>query len=97
MLTECDMLGDCGNYPDAASLVAPPGVGCVIGAFNIGCAIGECVNAAGGAGYGGTIEDECLKDVGLATINLLGCAAPGATVPASVGHEKQLRRRWLRR
>lgn len=80
MLTECDMLGDCGNYlVDAASLVAPPGVGCVIGAFNIGCAIGECVNAAGGAGFGGTVEDECMKDVGLATINLLGCAA----VPAS--------------
>ena len=79
MLTECDMLGDCGNYlVDAASRWRLRG-GLCHRCVNIGCAIGECVNAAGGAGFGGTVEDECMKDVGLATINLLGCAA----VPAS--------------
>lgn len=80
MMTECDMLPPCIDFIHDLASMANPVVACGLSAFNIGCAIGECVNAAGGAGYGGTVEDQCLKDMGMATLSLLGCSLTPANV-----------------
>ena len=76
MLSECDMLPPCLDL-GLTYVSYFPGFGCGVSAFNLGCALGECINTAAGLpGGSGTVADQCMKDGGLAVLGALSCVTP---------------------